>query len=158
MANNTHCEVKGIGKIKITNPDGSVVILTDVRYMPEMNRNLISYGMLEKSGCSYKGEDYTVTFYKDGQKVISGKYYDGLYYLQGTVSKGEANVAGSKDKMTSLWHSRLGHMSSKNMKILTKEGYLPDNEVGELEFCKICVLGKSHKLSFPKAKHTTKGV
>lgn len=81
MANNTHCEVKGIGKIKITNPDGSVVILTDVRYMPEMTRNLISYGMLERSGYNYKEEDYTVTFYKDGRKVISGKYDDGLYYL-----------------------------------------------------------------------------
>jgi len=51
--------------------DDSVVILTDVRYMPNMGRNLISYGMLEKSGCSYCGEDYTVTFFKDGQKVIS---------------------------------------------------------------------------------------
>uniref|UniRef100_A0A1J3CDF6 Retrovirus-related Pol polyprotein from transposon TNT 1-94 n=1 Tax=Noccaea caerulescens TaxID=107243 RepID=A0A1J3CDF6_NOCCA len=62
------------------NPNGSVVILTDVRYMPDMSRNLISYGMLEKSGCSYRGEDYTVTFFKDGQKVISGKHIDGLYY------------------------------------------------------------------------------
>uniref|UniRef100_A0A1J3FE12 Putative mitochondrial protein n=1 Tax=Noccaea caerulescens TaxID=107243 RepID=A0A1J3FE12_NOCCA len=31
-------------------------------------------------------------------------------------------------------------------------------EVGELEFCESCVLGKAHKLSFPKAKHTTKGI
>uniref|UniRef100_A0A1J3I206 Retrovirus-related Pol polyprotein from transposon TNT 1-94-like beta-barrel domain-containing protein n=1 Tax=Noccaea caerulescens TaxID=107243 RepID=A0A1J3I206_NOCCA len=75
-----YSDVKGIGKIRITNPDGSVVILTDVRYMPDMSRNLISYGMLEKSGCSYRGEDYTVIFYKDGQKVISGKYNQGLYY------------------------------------------------------------------------------
>ena len=50
MANNTHCDVKGIGKIRIVGPDGSVVILTDVRYMPTMSSNLISYGMLERAG------------------------------------------------------------------------------------------------------------
>lgn len=44
MGNNTHSEVKGIGKLKIINPDGSTVILSDVRYMPTMGRNLISYG------------------------------------------------------------------------------------------------------------------
>ena len=59
MANNTQCEVKGIGNIKIRNTDGVEVILTDVRYMPQMSRNLISYGMLEKAGCTYKGGDFT---------------------------------------------------------------------------------------------------
>jgi len=52
MANNTQCDIKGIGKIKIQNSDGSEVILTGVRYIPEVRRNLISYGMLEKSGCT----------------------------------------------------------------------------------------------------------
>uniref|UniRef100_A0A1J3ITH4 Retrovirus-related Pol polyprotein from transposon TNT 1-94 n=1 Tax=Noccaea caerulescens TaxID=107243 RepID=A0A1J3ITH4_NOCCA len=31
-------------------------------------------------------------------------------------------------------------------------------EIGELGFCESCVLGKSHKQSFSKAKHTTKGI
>ena len=31
MANNTQCDIKGIGKIKIRNSDGSEVILTGVR-------------------------------------------------------------------------------------------------------------------------------
>lgn len=34
------------------NSDQSAVILTDVRYMPTMGRNLISYGQLEKHGCN----------------------------------------------------------------------------------------------------------
>lgn len=33
MGNNTHSEVKGIGKLKIINSDGLTVILSDVRYM-----------------------------------------------------------------------------------------------------------------------------
>ena len=53
MANNTQCEIKNIGKIRITNEDGAVIILKDVRYMSYMSKNLISYGMLEKLGCNY---------------------------------------------------------------------------------------------------------
>ncbi|XP_019084614.1 PREDICTED: uncharacterized protein LOC104709998 [Camelina sativa] len=93
LADKTHGEIKGSGKIKIQNQDGSVVILKDVKYIPDVSRNLISYGMLEKSGCRYKGSDFMVHFYKDNKKVISGKYHDGLYYLQGTVVKGEVNVS-----------------------------------------------------------------
>lgn len=83
MGNMTHSEVTGIGKIKILNPDNYVVILTDVRYMPTMGRNLISYGQLEKSGCRYEGGNFVVTFYKNGRKVISGKYQYGLIIYKG---------------------------------------------------------------------------
>ena len=157
MANNTQCKVQGIGKIRITNEDGAVIILKDVRYMPDMSRNLISYGMLEKSGCKYQGGDFTKTFYK-GHKVITCKYENGLYYLQGTVSRGEENVSEATDNKTKVWHSRLGHMSLKNMELLVKEVFIPKTEVGKLEFCEGCVLGKSYKQSFPTAKHTSKGI
>lgn len=50
MGNNTYYIVKGIGKITIDNSDGLVVTLNDVQYMSDMERNLISYVQLEKSG------------------------------------------------------------------------------------------------------------
>ncbi|CAL9238502.1 unnamed protein product [Arabidopsis halleri] len=49
-------------------------------------------------------------------------------------------------------------MSLKNMNILVKEGYLDSKEVHTLDFCEECILGKSHKQSFPEAKHTTTGI
>ncbi|CAA7038779.1 unnamed protein product [Microthlaspi erraticum] len=90
----TYGNIKGIGKIRIQNPDGSEVILRDVKYIPEVSRNLISYGMLERSGCRYEGRNFKVRFYKGGKKAISGKYKDGLYYLEGKVSKNEENNSG----------------------------------------------------------------
>ena len=102
MANNTHNNIHGIGKIRILNSDGSMVILTGVRYIPGMSRNLISYGMLETSGCRYEGKDLRVNFYKDDKKVISGKYHQGLYYLQGTESSGEANLWKVEKNMTNV--------------------------------------------------------
>lgn len=158
MANDTQSEVKGIGKVKILNPDGSMVILNDVRYIPNMSRNLISYGMLEKAGCRYEGIGFLVQFYKGDKLVLTGKYEGGLYYLQGEVISGDANVSRKSVDMTEIWHSRLGHMSLNNMDILVKEGYMSKKEVNKLGFCESCVLGKSHKQSFPTARHTTKGI
>lgn len=100
MANDTQSEVKGIGKIKILNPDGSTVILNDVRYIPNMSRNLISYGMLEKAGCRYEGSGFLVHFYKGDKHVRTGKYEGGLYYLQGEVISGDANISKKDTDMT----------------------------------------------------------
>ena len=85
MGNNTYCMVKGMGTITIDNPNGSIVTLSQVRYMPEMRRNLISYGQLEQAGCRYSGEAFEVVFYKGNQRVLTGKYDQGLYLLQGSV-------------------------------------------------------------------------
>ena len=50
MANNTYGNIKGIVNVRIENPNGSEVILKDIKYMPEVSRNLICNGMLKKSG------------------------------------------------------------------------------------------------------------
>lgn len=44
------------------------------------------------------------------------------------------------------------------MNILVREGYMSNKEVDKLGFCESCVLGKSHKQSFPASRHTTKGI
>lgn len=82
-----------MGKITIDNKNGSSITLSEVWYVPEMERNLISYGQLEQSGCNYEGKSYTVSFYKEGMEVLSGKYNNSLYYLQGTIRTPDANAA-----------------------------------------------------------------
>ena len=156
MANNTQCDVEGIGKIKIVNSDGKEVVLTDVRYMPKMSRNLISYGMLEKAGCTYKGEGFRIDFFKNGVKVFSGNYEDGLYYLQGTVSRAEANIGKVETNMTDLWHSRLGHMSLANMNVLVKKGYLQIKEVEVWSFLKVVRLKRLTSRVFRKLNMSQK--
>lgn len=158
MGNNTHCIVKGMGKITIDNEDGSSVTLSNVRYMPEMGRNLISYGQLEQSGCSYTGKGYMVHFYKGGRKVLTGKYNNGLYYLQGTIRQPGANSVKESNDHTKKWHKRLAHMNIRSMKHLVSKGYLKKEEIGELGCCEGCAMGKAHKQKFPKEKHTTEGV
>ena len=156
MANNTQCDVEGIGKIRIVNSDGKEIILTDVRYMPKMSRNLISYCMLEKAGCTYKGKGFRIDFFKNGVKVFSGNYEDGLYYLQGTVSRAEANIGKVETNMTDLWHSRLGHMSLANMNVLVKKGYLQIKEVEVWSFLKVVRLKRLTSRVFRKLNMSQK--
>lgn len=44
------------------------------------------------------------------------------------------------------------------MNILVKEGYLDSKEVHTLDFCEECIPEKSHKQSFPEAKHTSTSI
>lgn len=148
MGNNTFCMVKGMGSITIDNSDGSVLVLKNVRFIPEMGRNLISYGQLESSGCSYRGKDYKIEFFKGEKKVLTGTYTNGLYYLQGTVRKAEVNSATKSIDKTKQWHSRLAHMNIRSMQLLARKGYLGDKDIGTLSFCEGCAMGKSHKQKF----------
>lgn len=50
MANDTYSEMRGIGNIRIRNEDKTMVLLTNVRYVQEMSKNLISLGTFEDNG------------------------------------------------------------------------------------------------------------
>lgn len=52
MGNNTVCKIAGIGTIKFRLHDGMMRTLSNVRYIPELKRNLISLGMLGENGYS----------------------------------------------------------------------------------------------------------
>ena len=41
MGDDNTCKIKGIGSIKMRNDDGSTRIVRDVRYIPNMKKNLI---------------------------------------------------------------------------------------------------------------------
>ena len=56
MENNMTCYVVGIGSIKFKMRDGTIKILVEVRYIPDLKKNLVSLGMLDKNGYNYKSE------------------------------------------------------------------------------------------------------
>ena len=56
LGNNSPCKVIGIGSVRIKTHDGLERVLPDVRHVPELKRNLISLGMLDQHGFSWKGE------------------------------------------------------------------------------------------------------
>jgi len=47
MENDAACQMIGIGTVRIKMFDGVVKDLTDVRYIPQMKKNIISVGVVE---------------------------------------------------------------------------------------------------------------
>lgn len=66
------------------------------------------------------------------------------------------SFSSSVDKIR-LWHLRLGHISLKGLKELSKQGLLGGDKIEDLVFCEDCVLGKSTRTSFKSLVHTSKG-
>ena len=160
MGNDAQCKVEGIGTIQIKTHDGIVRTLANVRYVPDLKRNLISLGTLESLGCKYSAEGGVLKVSKGALILLKANRIGSLYVLQGSVVTGSAAISSSMpdNDVTKLWHMRLGHMSEKGMHLLSKQGFLGKHGIGKLEFCKHCVFGKQKRVSFSTATHRTKGI
>ncbi|XP_047256674.1 uncharacterized protein LOC107851807 isoform X1 [Capsicum annuum] len=160
MGNNTPCKVFGKGTVRIRMHDGVVRTLTDVIYVPDLKKNLISLGTLESLGCKYTGEGGVLKV-SSGAHVIMKAHRSGtLYTLLGSNVTGAAAVSTSNQldpNITKLWHMRLGHMSEKGLSILSKRGLLCRQSIEKMEFCEHRVFGKLKRVSFKSpVVHQTK--
>ncbi|XP_024030318.1 uncharacterized protein LOC112094206 [Morus notabilis] len=152
------CTVYGIGSIRLKMWDGTEKVLQEVRYIPNLKRNLISLSSLDQKGYCYKAKDGVLKVIKGALLVMKGVLKQGLYILQGSTISGEVDaVTSSKKDETELGHKRLGHMSIKGLQELGKQGLLDAKQISDLNFYETCVLGKSQRLRFVSATHKTKG-
>ncbi|KAH9699562.1 hypothetical protein KPL71_024410 [Citrus sinensis] len=157
MGNDSSCRVVGRGSIRLKMFDGMIRELRDVRHVPDLKRNLISLGMLDKIGCLVKLESGTLKVLKGSMVVMKGNMSNGLYVLQGSAVTGDVAVSNQKLNKTMLWHMRLGHMSEKGLIELSKHGVLGVDKIKPLKFCEDCVLGKSSRVKFSTGIHNSKG-
>ena len=58
-------EVKGSVSIKLNTCGGLIYVLNNVRYVPNLRRNLISTGTLDKLGLHHNGRDGKLIFHKN---------------------------------------------------------------------------------------------
>ena len=72
MGNDHTCSVNGIGSIKFKLWDGSIRTTENVRSVPQLRRNLLSLGMFDENGCSYKSEGEKLRVLKGSLVVLKG--------------------------------------------------------------------------------------
>ncbi|KAG6407711.1 hypothetical protein SASPL_130708 [Salvia splendens] len=113
MGNDSPCKTTGIGSIKLRNQDGSTRILKDVRYVPQLKKNLISLGALESKGLVVIMRDGILKATSGALVMLKGVRKNNLYYYQGSTVVGTVATTTSSNKKdaeaTKLWHLRLGH-------------------------------------------------
>ncbi|KAL8516313.1 hypothetical protein ACS0TY_014829 [Phlomoides rotata] len=100
LGNDQSCKVQGIGSIKIRMFDGADRILSKVRYIPDLKRNLISLGSLTATGCIFEVEGDSISVLKGGRALMKGERLNGLYILDGKTVTGSADsVMSSADTL-----------------------------------------------------------
>ena len=158
------CQTKGIGTIKLKIHDGTIRILEDVRYVPDLTKNLISVGVLDSKGYRVTMEGGVLKVVRGALVAMKGTRQGDLYFLDGSTVTGRVAVSTSSSSeddasdTSKLWHMRLGHVGEKALQGLVKQGLLKGAKTGKLEFCEHCVLGKQTRIKFGTAIHRTKGI
>ncbi|GKB75211.1 copia LTR rider [Tanacetum coccineum] len=98
LGDNRACAIMGIGKVRVQMKDGSSFVLENVRYIPELKRNLISLGTLDREGYTVKLQNGRVKVIKGSLMVLSGTMKGNcVYSLDSWAESGEASV-GIQDK------------------------------------------------------------
>ncbi|GJY21175.1 retrovirus-related pol polyprotein from transposon TNT 1-94 [Tanacetum coccineum] len=160
VGDNKEYKIRGIGKVRVQLKDGSSFMLHNVRYIPELKRNLISLGTLEKEGYTVKLQSGKVKVINGSRVILSGIRRDNcVYSLDGHAMAGELNASvEEKDSLAQVWHKRLGHISEAGLQVLEKQGLFGKKSLGKLDFYENYVLRKSYRVSFDVGRHTTQGV
>nr|KYP74254.1 Retrovirus-related Pol polyprotein from transposon TNT 1-94 [Cajanus cajan] len=155
LGNNKACRVQGIGAVRLKMFDNQEMLLQNVRYVPKLKRKLMSISMFDVMGCSTKVEGGILKMSTGASIVAKGSKSNELYILEGSTIIAHASVAIQTilDK-AKLWHLRLGHVSEKGLVELEKQQLLIGDKLQKLDFCDLCVLGKSHRVQFGTVKHT----
>ena len=95
MGDDHPCIMEGVGTIQIKMFDGMIRELKEVRYVPQLKRNLISVGALETLGLVVSIKEGALKMTKGSMVVLKAVRRNNLYYLKGSTVTGQ--VAASTD-------------------------------------------------------------
>jgi len=110
MGDDRPSNMEGIGIIQIKMFDEMIRELKEVRYVPQLKRNLISVSALKTLVLEVSIKDGVLKMTKCSMVVLKGVSRNNLYYLKGsTVIVQVATSTDSDDDSIRLWHMRLGH-------------------------------------------------
>ena len=136
-------------------------MLTYVRYIPKLEKNLISLGTLESKGFTIIMQSEILKVVSRELVVMKGIRRNNVYLYQGSTAVETASVVSEADKvaeMSRLWHFRLGHAGDKSFQTLAMQGLLKGAKTCKRDFCEQCVLGKQKRVKFGTAIHNTEGI
>jgi hypothetical protein len=147
MGNSTTAAVKGKGTVNLEFTSGNVLTLTDVYYVLEIRKNLVSGGLLNKFGfkCVFESDQFVLT--KGGTFVGKGYLSEDVFKLN-LVNK--LNVSAYMIDSISLWHNRLGHVNTRKLHDMSVLNLIPHSVNDMVNKCRICLKMKIFRKSFPK--------
>ena len=126
-------------------------------HVPDIRLNLISIGQLDDDGYQSHFGGGKCKIFKGSLVVAKGIKSTTLYTTNVKTSKGSINIIDN-EAQTELWHKQPGHMSEKEVQILTRKKLLPEVKNTILKPCEHFLAGKQHRISFKGSSHRTNNV
>ncbi|KAF4146992.1 putative integrase catalytic domain-containing protein [Phytophthora infestans] len=163
VASGQRLRAVGTGVVRFTVGNGPVIKVTEVLYVPDLDRRLLSIPSLVAKGAaiSFDGDGCSIRF---GDKVVAHVRKCGkLFVLSVTLIKPEdeaAEIAASALVPTEeLWHDRLGHVSKKKLVLASRAASgIPSFTVSDVtsgEPCVGCSCGKMTVNPFSRQSGST---
>ncbi|GKA94145.1 retrovirus-related pol polyprotein from transposon TNT 1-94 [Tanacetum coccineum] len=145
MGNSATADIKGEGDVILKMTSEKELKLTNVLYVPEIRKNLVSGWLLNKFGFRLVFESDKFVLSKNQMYVGRGYAMNGMFKLNVMVVKNEINKMNSSAYLiesSNVWHGRLGHVNFNSMRRLIKFNSIPNCHIDSKYKCEICVEAK----------------
>ncbi|CAM8877471.1 unnamed protein product [Rhodiola kirilowii] len=141
MGNSATSEVKGKGSVVLKMTSGKELKLTNVSYVLDSRKNLVSGALLDAHGFKIVFKSQKVVLSKNGMYVGCGYVKDGMWKLNVIAIKSINKESSSAYLLESsnLWHGRLGHVNYDSIRNLMKLDCIPKLQIDSEHKCEICV-------------------
>ncbi|GJS42867.1 retrovirus-related pol polyprotein from transposon TNT 1-94 [Tanacetum coccineum] len=159
MGNSATADIKGEGDVILKMTSEKELKLTNVLYVSEIRKNLVSGWLLNKFGCRLVFESDKFVLSKNQMYVGKGYVVNGMFKLNVMVVKNDINKMNSSAYLiesSNVWHGHLGHVNSNSMRRLIKFNSIPNFHIDSKYKCETCVEAKLTRSSFKLVKRKTK--
>ncbi|KAK9912822.1 hypothetical protein M0R45_036662 [Rubus argutus] len=162
VGNGAQLPVTHFGNTKL----GSL-ILKNVLLIPELAAHLLSiYQLCKQNNCSVWFDEFMCIIQDKvlGKILFKGLSKHGLYPIPFDLPLLQASTSGfsqstsvlnkaflGKSVKHSLWHQRFGHPSNEIVTVMLNKTGISSLPSSNSSICEPCLLGKFHKLPFPKS-------
>jgi hypothetical protein len=150
--------IKGIGQASVKLKTSNNVHLSNVLYVPGLQKNLVSISCLEDKGNKIAFVDGKVLSWPRDSSIenarVIGTCEGNLYKL---LEQNDEALVHDEVNPNELWHRRYAHINYQALPFLKKmvEG-IPELQSTHEGICRGCALGKNIKKSFPSSNNRSK--
>eukprot|EP00253_Pinus_taeda_P031251 PITA_31251 len=153
----------GMGTLTFDRGPKPPLKVSDVLYVPGMNKNLISVSTLEDTGYDVLFRRGQVLIYPRGTPASSarviGVHHAKVYKFSfqplmalSSNTRERTDSRSSSSKLCEIWHRKIGHMYHRALSTLWEiTTGVPDFNSNHLDVCKGCAMGKFVRSLFPNS-------
>ncbi|CAL5397431.1 unnamed protein product [Camellia sinensis] len=155
LGNGSIAPILGIGDIDLKMTSGKILTLRDVRYVPEVRRNLISGSCLVQLGYKIVMESNKIVISKNDIFIGKGFVCDGLFKLNVSFEVNYISHNIFNIEICDLWHKRLGHVNLGKIRKMMDLELVPKSSIDVKRKCEICVKAKQPKKPYKSVQRNS---